>query len=174
MPDVKDFSTAKAHETNIERVVQLEAEQERKVPAANRLSEAIGGFAGTTGFVLVQIVFVGLWLALNSGVMIVPFDPYPYVFLGVVLALEAVLLTSFVLIRQNRMSEKADQRGHLDLQINLLAEKEITKVIQLLQRMSKEMGIEQLVTDRETKELSKDTEVEDVARDLKENLAQEK
>ena len=72
------------------------------------------------------------------------------------------------------MSEKADQRGHLDLQINLLAEKEITKVIQLLQRMSKEMGIEQLVTDRETKELSKDTEVEDVARDLKENLAQEK
>ena len=170
MPDVKDFSTAKAHETNIERVVQLEAEQERKVPAANRLSEAIGGFAGTTGFVLVQIVFVGLWLTLNSGGMISPFDPYPYVFLGVVLALEAVLLTSFVLIRQNRMSEKADQRGHLDLQINLLAEKEITKVIQLLQRMSKEMGIEQLVTDRETKELSKDTEVEG-ARDLKENLA---
>ena len=83
MPDVKDFSTAKAHETNIERVVQLEAEQERKVPAANRLSEAIGGFAGTTGFVLVQIVFVGLWLTLNSGGMISPFDPYPYVFLGV-------------------------------------------------------------------------------------------
>jgi uncharacterized membrane protein len=173
MPDVKNFPTAKAHETNIESIVQLEAEQERQVPRTHRLSEAIGRFAGTTSFVLVQIICVALWISLNSGMMISPFDPYPYVFLGVVLALEAVLLTSFVLIRQNRMSEKADQRGHLDLQINLLAEKEITKVIQLLQRMSKEMGIEQLVTDRETKELSKDTEVEDVARDLKENLAQE-
>ena len=111
MPDVKDFSTAKAHETNIERVVQLEAEQERKVPAANRLSEAIGGFAGTTGFVLVQIIFVGLWLALNSGVMIVPFDPYPYVFLGVVLALEAVLLTSFVLIGKRKAPAVSKNRG---------------------------------------------------------------
>ena len=93
--------------------------------------------------------------------------------MGVLLALEAVLLASFVLIRQNRMSQKADERGHLDLQINLLAEKEITKVIQLLQRMSRQMGIEQQVTDRETRELSKDTEVKDVARDLQENLKQD-
>jgi uncharacterized membrane protein len=74
------------------------------VPAANRLSEAIGRFAGMTGFVLVQIVFVGLWR--YSGVLISPFDLFPYVFLGVVLALEAVLLTSFVLIRQNRMRKR--------------------------------------------------------------------
>lgn len=62
-----------------------------------------------------------------------------------------MLLTSFVLIRQNRMSRAADQRAHLDLQINLLAEKEITKVLQLLQRMSREMGIEHSVTDQETR-----------------------
>jgi uncharacterized membrane protein len=62
-----------------------------------------------------------------------------------VLALEAVLLTAFVLIRQNWMSLKADQRSHLDLQINLLAEREATKVIQLLQRISKHLGIEETV-----------------------------
>jgi uncharacterized membrane protein len=87
-----------------------------------------------------------------------------------ILALEAVLLASFVLIRQNRMSEKADQRGHLDLQINLLAEKEATKVIQLLQRMSEHLGLKDEIVDGEARELSKDTEVEDVARDLQKNL----
>jgi uncharacterized membrane protein len=91
----------------------------------------------------------------------------------VILALEAVLLTSFVLIRQNRMSLRANQRSHLDLQINLLAEKEVTKAIQLLQGMSRKMGIEEDITDAETKELSKDTEVEGLARELRENLGQE-
>jgi uncharacterized membrane protein len=75
-----------------------------------------------------------------------------------VLALEAVLLTAFVLIRQNWMSLKADQRSHLDLQINLLAEREATKVIQLLQRIGKHLGIEETVTDVKTRELGKDTE----------------
>jgi uncharacterized membrane protein len=87
-----------------------------------------------------------------------------------ILALEAVLLTAFVLIRQNWMSLKADQRSHLDLQINLLAEREATKVIQLLQRISKHLGIEETVTDVKTRELGKDTEVEDVARDLRKNF----
>ena len=171
MARVNEFPTAKAHETNVEKVVQLEAEQEKHVAPANRLSEAIARFAGTNAFVLVQLVCVGLWIAINIGVIVDPFDPYPFALLGMLLALEAVLLTSFVLIRQNRMGQIADHRAHLDLQINLLAEKESTKVLQLLQRMSREMGIEQLVTDRETKELSRDTEIEDVARDLKENLA---
>jgi uncharacterized membrane protein len=86
------------------------------------------------------------------------------------LALEAVLLSSFVLIRQHRMSEIADRRSHLDLQINLLAEKEVTKVIQLLHRMSSHLGIEEEVTDPEARELGKNTEVEDVARDLHPHL----
>jgi uncharacterized membrane protein len=171
MAIVNEFASAKAHETNVEKVVQLEAEQEKHVAPANRLSEAIARFAGTNAFVLVQLVCVGLWIIINTGAIVDPFDPYPFVLLGMLLALEAVLLTSFVLIRQNRMGQIADRRAHLDLQINLLAEKESTKVLQLLQRMSREMGIEQLVTDRETKELSRDTEIEDVARDLKENLA---
>jgi uncharacterized membrane protein len=167
---VNEISTSKTHETNIEKIVQLEAEQERRVPPANRLAEAIGKFAGTPAFVWLQLACVGLWVLFNSGAFAKAFDPYPFYLLEGLLALEAVLLTSFVLIRQNRMSQMADERGHLDLQINLLAEKEITKVIQLLQRMSKQMGIEELVTDPEAREFSKDTAVEDVAHDLRENL----
>jgi uncharacterized membrane protein len=164
--------TRKAHETNIEKVVQLEAEQEKQVELPNRISETIGRFAGTNAFVVLQIACVLVWILVNSGSVpgLTPFDPFPFVLLGVLLALEAVLLTSFVLIRQNRMSAMAERRRHLDLQISLLAEKEATKVIQLLQRMSRQMGIEEMVTDKEARELSKDTEVEDVARDLKESL----
>jgi uncharacterized membrane protein len=135
-------------------------------------SRTVGRFAGTNSFVGLQIACVVVWIVVNtrSVIGLTPFDPFPFPLLGMVLALEAVLLTSFVLIRQNRMSEIATRRGHLDLQISLLAEKEATKVIQLLQRMSKQLGIEDAVTDKEARELSKDTEVEDVARDLRENL----
>jgi uncharacterized membrane protein len=164
-------SFSKAHEGNIEKVTQLEAEHEKRIPPANRLSEAVARFVGTNAFVILQLACVALWIIINNrATSLPPFDPYPFPLLGMVLALEAVLLTSFVLIRQYRMSLIADQRSHLDLQINLLAEKEVTKVIQLLQRMSKSMGIEQEVTDTETRQLSKDTEVEEVAHDLEENL----
>jgi uncharacterized membrane protein len=104
------------------------------------------------------------WMVINTH--FAALDPFPFPLLGMLLALEAVLLSSFVLIRQHRMSEIADRRSHLDLQINLLAEKEVTKVIQLLHRMSSHLGIEEEVTDPEARELGKNTEVEDVARDL--------
>jgi uncharacterized membrane protein len=166
---------SKLHETNIDTIVRLEAEQEERVSRTDRLSEAIGKFAGTNVFVLFQIAWVTAYIMINTGwpAPIFVFDPFPFPLLAVILGLEAVLLTAFVLIRQNRMSLKADQRSHLDLQINLLAEKEATKVIQLLQRISRHLGMEEQITDRELRELGKDTEVEDLARDLRKNLNEE-
>ena len=164
--------TSKVHDANIDTIARLESEQEERLSHTDRLSEAIGEFAGTTTFVALQLVWVSGWILINSGLFasFPPFDPFPFPLLSMILALEAVVLTGFVLIRQNRMSKKADQRSHLDLQINLLAEKEATKVIQLLQRISRHMGIERDVSDRESRELGKDTEVEDLARDLRKNL----
>ena len=164
--------TAKVHEANIDTIVRLEAEQEERVSHTDRLSEAIGKFAGTNFFVLVQIAWVAAYILINTGVLafIPAFDPFPFPLLATILALEAVLLTAFVLIRQNRMSLKADQRSHLDLQINLLAEKKATKVIQLLHGIGRHLGLEEDVNDPESLELGKDTEVEDLARDLRENL----
>jgi uncharacterized membrane protein len=164
--------TGKAHESNIEKVVRLEAEQDERIELAYRLSGAIGRFAGTNSFVVLQLASVALWFILNSGMVpnLTPFDPYPFALLALILALEAVLLTSFVLIRQNSMNEKADRRSHLELQVSLLAEKEATKIIQLLERLGRRMGIEDLVSDHETRELGKDTEVEEVARELQQNL----
>jgi uncharacterized membrane protein len=171
MPSVS-ASPSKIHETNIEKVVRLEAEAERQLTAPLRYFGAVGRFAGTPAFIVVHLLLVGLWMLVNGGFLpgLHAFDPFPFVFLGVLLAIEAVLLASFILIRQNRMSMLADRRSHLDLQINLLAEKEVTKVIQILQRMSRHMGIEDQVADRETRELGRDTEVEQVAEELAANL----
>jgi uncharacterized membrane protein len=171
----RQFPASKIHVSNIDTVVRLEEEQEQRITRAHRLSESIGKFAGRPAFAIVQIIVVMLWIAVNTSLIgpTAAFDPYPFPFLGLVLALEAVLLASFVLIRQTRMSEKADQRGHLDLQINLLAEKEATKVIQMLQKMSHHLGIKDQMMDPEVNELSKDTEVEEVARELQENLQNE-
>jgi uncharacterized membrane protein len=164
--------TTKAQATNIDTVVRLEAEDEKRVSHTHRFSEAIGSFAGTNFFILLQLAFVALWVSVNTGALEVvrAFDPYPFPLLAIVLALEGVLLTAFVLISQKRMSQRADQRSHLDLQINLLAEKEVTKVIQLLQGLSRHMGMDEAVADAETKELAKDTAVESLARGLRESL----
>jgi uncharacterized membrane protein len=103
-----------------------------------------------------------------------PWDPYPYSLLSGFFSLEGVLLTAFVLIRQNRMNRKADRRNHLDLQINLLSEKEITKVLQMLERLSEKMGAKHDVVDAESEELSQITAVEGLARQLDREFDSEK
>src|SRR4051812_19575118 len=146
-------SPSRTAQTNIEKVVQLEEEEERHRSFADRFPEMIGSFAGSVAFVVCQLAFVGLWAVANSEVVpgLPAFDPFPYSLLSGVLGLEGVLLTVFVLIRQNRMNLLADRRSHLDLQLSLLAEKETTTIIQMLERMSRQMGMEHQVTDKETK-----------------------
>jgi len=155
---------------NIETIIRLEEEAEKDRTGTERMSERIGRFAGTLSFVIVQVVFVAAWIAVNAGRE--GFDPYPFPLLGGLLAFEAVTLTAFVLIRQNRMSLRADRRNHLNLQINLLAEQEATKIIQMLGRMSRQLGIEDAVTDKESRQLSGETSIDGIARDLRETMGQ--
>ena len=158
-------------QTNIATIIRLEEEAESDRTGTERVSERIGHFAGTLSFVIVQVAFVAVWIAINLGKN--GFDPYPFPLLAGLLAFEAVTLTAFVLIRQNRMSVRADRRNHLNLQINLLAEQEATKIIQMLARMSRQMGIEDAVTDTESRALSGDTSIAGIARDLREGMAED-
>src|SRR3954465_5943981 len=87
---------------NIEAILKLEKDDEQKLPPLHRISHRVGGFVGTTYFVIIQAAFVILWLFWNASA-VRPFDPYPFPLLSAVLALEAVFLASFVLIRQNSM-----------------------------------------------------------------------
>ena len=125
----------------------------------------VGWFVGTIHFVLLQLLLVVAWVVWNTYGS-TRFDPYPFNFLSAVLALEAVLLTSFVLIRQNAMDQRSEQRNHLDLQINLLAEKEATSILHKLDAIAAKFGVE-LPQDLEATELAKDTQVESIARDIR-------
>ena len=107
---------------NIDKMAQVEDDALRPRSHGEAITDAIGGFAGTIYFVVLQLTVSVGWMLVNAGVVpgLSPFDPFPYPLLSSTTSLEAVLLTAFVLIKQNRMSTVADRRDHLDLQINLL------------------------------------------------------
>jgi uncharacterized membrane protein len=153
---------------NIEAILELEKDDERQLSRFHRVSHAVGRFVGTVYFVGVQCAFVLLWVVTNTRVIgsHPPFDPYPFPLLSTVLTLEAVLLTSFVLIRQNAMDLRSERRNHLDLQINLLAEKEATSILNALREIADHLGVD-VSDDAAREELAKDTPVEDIARDLR-------
>jgi uncharacterized membrane protein len=153
---------------NIESILRLEKEDDGRLPSIDRVSHAVGWFAGTIYFVILQCVIVGLWVGWNSQVAGngTPFDPYPFPLLSTLMSLEAVLLTSFVLIRQNAMDRRSERRNHLDLQINLLAEKEATSILKALSEISEHLNVVG-GDDTEREELAKDTPVETIARELR-------
>jgi len=93
-------------------------------------------------------------------------DDYPFPLLATLLSLEAVLLTSCVLIRQNAISRTSERRDHLELQINLLAEKESTRSLEILQRIAEHLNVANK-TDRQNDELAEETCVDGIARDLR-------
>jgi uncharacterized membrane protein len=162
---------ASAHR-NIETVARLEEKFLEQRNLRERIGDAVAGFMGTMTFALIQLVLFAVWAVLNSGTVpgIRPWDPYPYILLALLVSLEGVLLATFVLMKQNRMSRRADQRSHLDLQINLLAEKEITKILQLQRLMCERLGLPEASLDREVEELSEQTAVENLARELEKKL----
>lgn len=152
---------------NIEAILKLEKEDERELSSFHRLSHGVGGFVGTIYFVILQCFAVLAWIGMNARIFgHAPFDPYPFPLLSTVLTLEAVLLTSFVLIRQNTMDRRSERRNHLDLQINLLAEKEATSILNVVREIAEHLKVD-VAPDPEREELAKDTPVEDIARHLR-------
>ena len=110
--------------TNIATVVKLEEQFLKERNAVERLGDAIGAFAGSMSFVVLHVLFFATWFIINSKVIpgVFAFDPYPFILLSMVVSVEAVLLSTFVLMKQNRESKRAEHRQQLTLQIDLLAE----------------------------------------------------
>jgi uncharacterized membrane protein len=165
-------TTPRSVQANLDTVAKLEEEFLEQRTLSDRIADAMAGFTGSIVFVIWHALWFLGWVVINTGYVpgIPPFDPFPFVFLNMIVSLEAVLLSTFVLMKQNRMSWRADHRAHLNLQIDLLAEKENTKVLQLLQQVCHHLGLEEPTIDKEIKELSQQTAVEKLARELKERL----
>jgi uncharacterized membrane protein len=159
-------------QSHIDSIVKQEEEELERRSSAERFADAVGVFAGSLVFVVLHLVLVLAWLLVNTGKIppAKPFDPYPFSLLGVIVAVEAVILSSFILMRQNRMMRRGDRRDHLNLQIDLLAEKEITKVLQMVRAICGHMGLQNIMADKEIRELSQPTSIESLSQTLEDRL----
>ena len=128
---------------NIEALLEHRRELDRRKSVQDKLADGITGFTGSMTFVHLHLVIFGAWIAINLGWLpfIPRFDP-TFVILAMVASVEAIFLSTFVLITQDRMQMMADRRAELDLQISLLAEHEITRVIQLVSAIADRLGLE--------------------------------
>jgi uncharacterized membrane protein len=147
---------------NIEALVERRRRDAKTASLEERTAAAISRFAGSMAFVYIHLVFFGGWIALNIGVVtfIKPFDP-SLVILAMFASVEAIFLSTFVLINQNRMAAEDDARADLDLQVSLLNEHETTKLIRLVEEIAKRLEID-TEADDELKELKRDVAPEAV------------
>jgi uncharacterized membrane protein len=167
-------SSEAAHPTqlNIDAIVKLEHEALHRRTIAERVSDAVAKFIGSVSFLMLQVLLVLIWSAINLKVIpgVKPFDPFPFGILALVISSESVLLTIFVLISQNRMTRQADRRSHLDLQVGMLAEQELTAMLQMQHKICQRLGIESGSTAHELKNFSDATDVSKLASELEDKL----
>jgi uncharacterized membrane protein len=126
---------------NIETIVRLENATRAHRTLADRLVDAISAFCGSLAFVWVHLGWFGLWMGTNL-LHVVGFDPYPFPLLMLIVSLEAIFLSTFILISQNRDAHLSERRSQLDLQINLLAEQESTKILTMLKQIADKVGVD--------------------------------
>jgi uncharacterized membrane protein len=149
-------------ERNIESLQQRRRQQERDASLQERIADAITRFTGSLPFVYLHLAAFGFWIVANLELIPgVPAWDESFVVLAMIASVEAIFLSTFVLISQNRMAELADKRADLDLQISLLAEHEVTKIVTLVSAIAKKLEVETEV-DREVSELKKDVAPEAV------------
>lgn len=147
---------------NIERMRERRAEEDSKAAWSERVSDRITRFAGSMTFVAIHALVYGAWIAINLGWVpgIQPFDP-SFVVLAMEASVEAIFLSTFVLISQNRMMGSAAKQADLDLQINMLTEHELTRLVALVDAMARKMGVE-AVDRAELDEIKRDVSPEAV------------
>jgi uncharacterized membrane protein len=130
--------TAELVERNIAALLARRAADEQALGWQERLAGAISTFAGSMVFVWLHLAVYGGWIAANLG-SVRPFDP-SFVTLAMVASVEAIFLSTFILITQNRMQAQADRRADLNLQISLLAEHEVTRLVQIVSEIGDRLG----------------------------------
>jgi uncharacterized membrane protein len=152
-------------ERNIHRLQELRDELELSKDLKDRLAEQITRWSGSMTFIVLHAVWFGSWVAINAGwTPLHRFDP-GFELLTMIVSLEAIFLTTFVLVAQNREAQVESERNELDLQIDLLAEYELTRVLTLVDAIADHLGLK-VGEDPELDELKRDVAPEAVVKEL--------
>jgi uncharacterized membrane protein len=155
---------------NIAAICELEKHALARRSLSARVGDTIATQAGRMWFIIGHAVWFAAWLLLNTDAHAKwNFDHFPFSLLTMIVSLESIFLSLFILMSQNRSSLQADQRNHLDLQINLLSEDENTKMLQMLQALCEYHKLP-IAKDSEIKAMAKRTNVKEVLTELNENL----
>ncbi|MBV8567975.1 MAG: DUF1003 domain-containing protein [Methylobacteriaceae bacterium] len=161
-----------AEKRNIRAVMNSLERASARRTASERAADAVTTALGRPLVLAIHVCFYGAWLVWNSAPGfwgLRPFDPFPFSLLTLSVSLEAILLTLFVLTSQNRIRREADHHAHVDLQVNLLAELEATKMLGMLQSLCAHFGLE-AANDREIDDLRARTDPERLFETIRESL----
>ena len=150
---------------NVELIKELEESARQERTPSDKVAGVIAKFCGSMTFVWVHIIWFGVWILINSVPGLPHIDPFPFTFLTLVVSLEAIFLSTFILISQNHDARISDRRNHLDLQINLLSEQENTKMLDLLQAIAAKVGAD-VEEDPHLQAMSAPTEPEELVRQI--------
>jgi uncharacterized membrane protein len=146
---------------NVRAIQSWELGARHNRSTAERLSDWITSTAASGYTLLAHVIWFVLWIGVNSGAVpgVTPFDTFPFPLLTMMVSLEAIFLALFVLASQNRLSRQTDKREHLDLQIDLLAEREMTAVLRLLLDIAAHLNVASTVTSDQIRDLVKKTDL---------------
>ena len=129
-------------EENVRAIVELQQTSRSKQTASDRIAGVISRFCGSMLFFWAHVTFFTIWILANTVVLREKIDPYPFSFLTLMVSLEAIFLSTFIMIAENRQEHLAERRNQLDLQINLLTEQENTKSLHLLKAIAEKLGVD--------------------------------
>ena len=161
----------KNHRKRSRQIIKsFKAESLKNRPFSIKIADALTSKFGTLGFLVINLTLFVAWMLINNGKIpsIPVFDPYPYVLLITTVSLEAIVLAIVVLISQNREGYINTMRDELQLHVNLLTEREITKVLVLLRELLKKNNIK--ISDAELDEMLKDIDTSHIERQLKKQI----
>jgi len=161
-------------ERNIRALDERREQEEANAGFQDRLARAVTRATGSMAFVYLHLLLFGGWILVNLGLVsgLAPFDP-SFTILAMIASVEAIFLSTFVLITQNRMAEAAEKRAELDLQISLLAEHEITKIAAMVAAIAERIGID-AGADPELAEITQDVVPEAVLDEIEEQPGRRK
>ena len=149
--------------TTVEEIVQLENRDHAEMGFSDQVASKVTAFSGSMLYVWLHVGWFSIWILINVSVILFePFDSYPFGLLTMIVSLEAIFLSTFVLITQNRQAIAADRRAKVDLQVNMIAEREITKLIHMVTDIHDHLGMDHS-HDKELEDMKKSTHVEKLA-----------
>ena len=164
----KKQSADQLTERNVELIRQLEDAAKQERTKSDLVAEVIANFCGSMTFVWVHVAWFGGWIILNLIPGMKHIDPFPFTFLTLVVSLEAIFLSTFILISQNHDGKINERRNHLDLQINLLSEQENTRMLHLLRAIAEKLECE-IPNDSDLDILSEETNPEKVVAQIEQH-----